>query len=148
MTAKNDNPLASRALVAAQKIVQGTVVFVALLGVATVVFLTVWTVRIHLPLETYIGWFALILASGAYVVAANSMQLVVLQMKQAEEDRSTDFALAEAMRDLAHELRRRPEVSSSVTLALFAAPETRKPGNSVNRNYRRAPCENDPGGTS
>ena len=69
----------------------------------------------------------------AAALTGTSFRLVVLQMQQVEELRSADLALAdehrsklaEAMSELAKELRRRPEVSSSVTFALFAAPKNR-----------------------
>jgi hypothetical protein len=84
------------------------------------------------PNEWFAGFLALdaiLLTLLAVQLAHSSARIAMLQMRQAEEhrsaDRATDLGLAEAMSEIAKELRRRPEVSSSVTFALFAAPGNR-----------------------
>jgi hypothetical protein len=72
-------------------------------------------------------WFTSLLALDAVLLtllavrlAHSSARIAMLQMRQVEEKSLNDLALAKAVSDLTEELRRRPDASSSVTLALFA----------------------------
>lgn len=75
---------------------------------------------------------ALIAFVALYATTRISISISILQMEQVRDEgearRSTDLALTKAIRELTNELRRHPEISPSVTLALFAAPECRKRG--------------------
>jgi hypothetical protein len=74
----------------------------------------------------------LIAASALYAAAASSTRIAVFQMEQArdqaEAQRSTDLALANAIAELTKELRRRPDTSSSVvTFSLFGPSSLIRP---------------------
>jgi hypothetical protein len=131
---EKDKSSTSTALKRARRLESSTpfliLLFPAALGLSTI---------LRIPPDELIGLWAVLFAMGGLLFVNYSIKLGVFQMEQAEEhrlaeialaedNRSTDRALAEAMRELAKELRRRPEVSSSVTLAsfaLFAAPGNR-----------------------
>ena len=75
----------------------------------------------------------ILLAAGAAYGGLVSLRIGLFQIQQAEERVSTDVALGKTMREMTNamgeltkELRRRPEVSSSVTLALFAVGDGNK----------------------
>jgi hypothetical protein len=103
----------------------GWYILVVALPSVGLVYATVSGIFPRLNLEAVAAVAAAILAFEAIMITRSSMAMALLQMMQAEEHRSTDLALTEAMRELAKELRRRPKVSSSVTFALFAAPGNR-----------------------
>jgi hypothetical protein len=73
-----------------------------------------------------------LLAFMALMIAKSGMNIAVLQMEQAgdqaDEQRSTDLALANAIAELTKEMHRRPDVSSSVvTFSLFGPSALTQP---------------------
>jgi hypothetical protein len=77
--------------------------------------------------QVFGGAIAIVVGLLAIPAASIGQRMVLLQMEQAEEHRSTDRELARAMSDLTKELRRRREIPASLTLALFGTPENRIP---------------------
>jgi hypothetical protein len=75
--------------------------------------------------EIVLGGLAIIVALLAMPAASVSAKMMLLQMEQAEENRRSDIALADAMSKLTKELRRRREIPASLTIALFGTAENR-----------------------
>ena len=91
----------------------------------------IFLVVIPIQNSRWSGFAALVsifIAFQAVVISQTGVRIARLQMQQAKEHRSTDLALANAITELTQELRRRPDVSSSVvTLSLFGPSSLTRP---------------------
>jgi hypothetical protein len=100
-------------------------VFTILIGLRIIpITLTTATGTILSPtFEGLAAFLGVLIVYTALYLAACAMRIAMFQMEQAEEHhRSSQEALANAMRDLAKEMRRRPDISSPVTFSLFGRP--------------------------
>ncbi|MBV8367726.1 MAG: hypothetical protein JO036_02165 [Candidatus Eremiobacteraeota bacterium] len=73
--------------------------------------------------DRWIPYAALFISVLVIIGIRLTMVMPMLQMKQIDDQRQDTAKLVEAIQDLTKELRRRPEVSSTVKFSLFGSKE-------------------------